>query len=291
MNTTLTLKNKTLKATFKTKGAELIGLTNGKVEYIWKGDPVFWGKHSPVLFPIVGELKNNSFFYQNNQYHLCKHGFARDMEFTVLKHNKETIVFDLKQDTKTRVNYPFDFSFQIIYLLNNNTLTVSYKVHNPSEKDLYFSVGAHPAFSCPFENHQKREEYQLVFDTLDTPKSNSIQNGLRNGNQFNIFQEKGKLNISKNLFDNDALVFSPNPFSEITFLHTPTNKRYLKVRFPNFPYLGIWSKNKDAPFICIEPWYGINDTIDHNQKLERKEGILKLASLKTFHSEYTIQTL
>ncbi|NIJ46034.1 galactose mutarotase-like enzyme [Wenyingzhuangia heitensis] len=280
------LKNQFITATFKTKGAELISLIKNTTEYIWSGDATFWNRHTPVLFPIVGALKNDSYIFKEQEYNIKQHGFARNSTFTVVKQSKNTLVFQLTATKDTFTIYPFDFILQIKYTLSSQGLTTKYIITNPAKQDLYFSIGAHPAFACPFEQNQTREEYVLVFDKKETPTSTSIKTGYRNDEKFNVFSNAGSLALTKTIFDNNAIVFNKNPFSEVSFVHQPTQKKYITIQFKNFPYLGIWSATRNSPFICIEPWHGISDHINHNQQLINKEGIIKLTSLTTFNCEY-----
>jgi len=282
------LQNEFIKASFKLLGAELTSLVSNGIEYIWNGDSTFWNRHTPVLFPFVGSEINNLYTYKDIPYTIGQHGFARDKEFSVTQQTTTSITFQLVQDDTSLKIYPFDFILELTYTLTNKTLTTSYSVRNPSKEKLYFSIGGHPAFKCPFEIDHQRDDYNIQFDTLDTPMSQSIKDGLRTDNEYSVFKEKGNLQLTKDIFDKDALVFNPNPFSKATFIHKPSGKKYLSIEFKNFPYLGIWSKNRKSPFVCIEPWYGIADHVDHNQDLTQKEGIILLESNESFYCEYLI---
>lgn len=284
------LKNNFLKAVFTIKGAELISLTSGTIEYIWQGNPEFWKRHTPILFPIVGGLKNNQYTYKDNTYTMGQHGFARDRDFTVIEHTENCIVFEITADETSKEIYPFDFILQLKYTLNHKQLSTSYIVKNPSDKDLYFSIGGHPAFNCPFTKNHTREEYSIVFDHDKSPKSQLLSNGLRIDEEDVVFKKEGVVEIKKNIFDKDALIFNPNPFAKASFIHTNTNKTYMSLIFKNFPYLGVWSKNQNSPFVCIEPWYGIADHQNHNGDLTLKEGIIKLTAKENFSCEYSIVT-
>ncbi|MEN8764648.1 MAG: aldose 1-epimerase family protein [Wenyingzhuangia sp.] len=283
-----TLENQFLKATFKTKGAELISLKKENTEYIWQGNPKFWNRHTPVLFPFVGALKNNTYSYNGETYHMGQHGFARDQDFELKEKEATKITFELAANKETLKVYPFHFVLQLTYTLTNNELVTSYRVKNTADQALYFSIGAHPAFNCPIDKNQTREDYVLKFDCDQTPASKKIEEGLIGNKSFPVFKHKGIIELTKNLFDKDALIFDPNPFSEVTLIHKATGKKELSIEFRNFPYLGIWSKNQESPFICIEPWQGIADNVNHNQELRDKEGILKLPKQQSFHCEYKI---
>ncbi|MDO6802072.1 aldose 1-epimerase family protein [Wenyingzhuangia sp. 1_MG-2023] len=289
MSSTYCLENEYLKANFTSKGAELISLTNKKeIEYIWNGNPEFWGRHAPVLFPIVGGLKDNTFYVEDQKFEMKQHGFARNSEFNIVEQSNDSITFELASSKETLEWYPFEFVLQITYTLTNKTINTKYLVKNPSDKNLLFSIGAHPAYACPFEKNQTREEYILVFDNDAAPLSTHLINGCRNKETSKVFNQGGVLDLPKNVFDKDALIFNPNPFSEVSFIHEPTGKTYMSVKFENFPYLGIWSANQEAPFVCIEPWHGITDHADHNQQLKDKEGIISLEPKQVFTCAYLV---
>ncbi len=285
-----TLKNEQLTVTIKTKGAELVGLKTDDLEYIWQADPKVWPRHSPLLFPIVGRLVDHEYIYNGKTYSMKQHGFARNYDFEIIAKTENSILFEQIATNKSKEIYPFDFILNVKYTLSGTKLITEYIVKNPSnDKDLYFSIGAHPAFSCPFEKGQKRSDYQLVFDKKIAPKAHINNKGLYEGSTSTVFSENGIINVTDTLFDNDSFTFNPNPFSKVTFVHKPTQKEYLSVLFKNFPYLGIWSKKNVAPFVCIEPWHGIADRKNHNKDYTQKEGVEKLTPQGVFSCSFTIE--
>ncbi len=286
------LKNNYLTITVNEKGAELSSIKSKDCEYIWQADPEFWGRHAPILFPIVGRLIDHEYSYQGKTYSMKQHGFARDSDFKLVDKSENCIVLELTATEKSRSIFPFDFKLHVKYTLIDRSLVISYTIINPSKNDdLYFSIGAHPAFNCPFETGHLRNEYQLIFDKQVAPESQNILDGLRINETTKVFEQNGKLDLHNNIFENDALIFNPNPFSKVTFVHQPTQKEYLSVTFKNYPYLGIWSSSRDTPFVCIEPWHGITDHKKHNKELSKKEGIIKLLPHKIFSCEFKIDVL
>ena len=282
---TTVIKNSIITAEIKHLGAELISLkTNLNREYIWEGNPVFWGKHSPVLFPIVGTLKKNSFHYNGIEYHLSRHGFARDMEFELIKATENSAVFSIQSSEETLKVYPFEFELQIIYTLQENNLSIEYKVVNNGKTLMPFSIGAHPAFALPnqFENYaiafEKEEslEYYLLEDDLISNKSKKLE---IHNNQIPMTYE---------LFDNDALILKTLQSNSLIILEN--ENPILRIHFEGFPSLGIWTK-KNAPFICIEPWFGYSDTYESSGNLFEKEGIQILESSAIFNSKFSIAIL
>ncbi|PKB18190.1 aldose 1-epimerase family protein [Flavobacterium sp. 5] len=281
---TTTISNSFLTAEIKHIGAELCSLKdNLNKEYIWNGNPAFWGKHSPILFPIVGTLKNNSYQHNNSEYHLSRHGFAREIEFKIIdkQENSATLLLMASQETKEK--YPFDFDLYLIYTIEGKTLKVEYKVFNKGKSIMPFSIGAHPAFDLPgnFEN------YSLAFETKDTLEYFLLEDGLISNTTNTLSLDQNQLHLNHKLFENDALVFKNIESKSVTILEN--SNPFLKVSYPNFPDLGIWTPN--APFICIEPWFGYSDTVDKFGSLLDKEGINILEANDTFNSAFTIEVL
>lgn len=277
------IKNSFIKAQIKSFGAELNSLKkcDENFEYIWQANSKYWARHSPALFPIVGRLKEDSYFYKNKKYSLSQHGFARDKEFEVIQNEADFIEFRLKSDEKSLEFYPFFFELDIGYKLDKNSFIVSYKVKNKSDEKMYFSIGAHPAFNTQIGDF-------LEFENIKTTKRYFLdEKGLIYKNQ-DLNLENSKLYLDKDLFKDDALVFNDSTIKQIT-LKNIENKSRVKVKFDNFPYLGIWSKPNDAPFVCIEPWFGVADEENANQKIEDKKGILSLEKEEEFFCFYTIE--
>jgi galactose mutarotase-like enzyme len=272
----ITLQNDTLTAQIHPKGAELQGLqhTNG-LQYMWSGDAGYWGKFSPVLFPIVGTLKNDTYIFEDKEYHLPRHGFARDKVFTVDQISDTEAVFSLTYNEETIQVYPFQFTLKLRYKLYNNELSCTYEVINEDKQDIYFSVGAHPAFAVPLENAHEYTDYYLKFHPAEPLFRHKLADGLISNNVVEVNSPNGELPLSPELFSEDALVFKYLKTNEIT-LGSPLSEHGLRFRYSDFPFLGIWAA-RNAPFVCIEPWCGIADSVDHNQQLTQKEGINKLA--------------
>ena len=277
------IKNEFIKAKINSFGAELNSLqkNNNNFEYIWQADKNYWARHSPVLFPIVGRLKEDTYIYKDKIYSLSQHGFARDKEFELLKKESDFIEFSLKNDEKTLEIYPFLFELNISYKLENTKLIISYKIRNKSEDKMYFSIGAHPAFNISkgdfleFENVEKTKRYFLN------------EKGLIYKNEDMNLPEN-RLLLDENIFKNDALVFNDSSIKSVILKYENSNK-ILKVEFERFPYLGIWSKPNLAPFVCIEPWFGVADEENSNQNIEEKKGIQVLEKDEVFSCFYSIE--
>ena len=275
---TYTIQNDHLSIAVQAKGAELVSLYNKKekLEYMWSGDPAFWGKYSPVLFPIIGELKNNTYYYNNKAYQLSRHGFARDMDFAVVEQTTSSIGFSLLSNTDTLQKFPFEFAFDIIYLLQQDRLTVTYRVKNTGKDDMYFSVGGHPAFKVPIVEGTGYDDYYLEFNKTENAGRWPISAaGLIETDAEPFLSNTNKLPLRKELFYRDAIVFK-NLRSDTVRLRSSKHDKGIEFDFSGFPYLGIWAA-KDAGFVCIEPWCGIADPVNSSQQLTEKEGINRLA--------------
>lgn len=284
-----TIENQVIKVTLQAKGAELTGLFNKQtgLEYMWNGDPKSWPKHSPVLFPIVGTLKNNSYFHEGKAYQLSRHGFARDRQFAIENQQQDSITFLLTDDDESALVFPFSFAFRIKYTIYENSLAVAYDIKNEGKEDMYFSIGAHPAFAVPLEKGLRYTDYYLAFDKAETSSRWPISpEGLIQKESQPFLNNAGKLALSKELFQQDAIVFK-NLASSTISLKTDRSEHGLQMFFPGFPFMGIWAA-KNADFVCIEPWCGIADSVDTSQQLMQKEGINKLQPGEDFNRIWTV---
>ncbi|MGZ5247054.1 MAG: aldose 1-epimerase family protein [Flavitalea sp.] len=281
------IENETLTILINEMGAELTSVTGRKaeIEYMWSGDPTFWGKHSPVLFPIVGTLKDNTYRYKGKEYKLPRHGFAREKKFTV---SEDGSTFSLSSDEETRKVYPFDFLLNIQYVLNENRLTVNYLVENKGETDMYFSLGAHPAFAVPIGKTGNYEDHFLEFNKEENADKWPItKEGLISSTPEPFLNNQKFIPLTKSLFEKDALVLKGLK-SDCVSIRSNKDDNGIDFHFEGFPYFGIWAA-KDADFVCLEPWCGIADSETHNQDLETKEGINKLVMGEKFSRSWSIK--
>jgi galactose mutarotase-like enzyme len=285
----ITLENDKLTAVIVNKGAELQQITHKQtgINYMWKGDAAYWGKYSPVLFPIVGGLKNDTYYYNDKAYKLPRHGFARDKTFVAEKLSETEAVFTLTQDEQTLTVYPFAFVLILRYQLNNNSLSCTYEVYNPGNDDLLFSVGAHPAFAVPITSDTDYDNYYLQFNTTERLHRWKLQEGLLASSSQLLPTTNNKLPLKAALFYEDAIVLK-NLQSNCITLASNKHEHGFNFYFNGFDYFGIWAA-KDAPFICLEPWCGIADSIKHNQQLTDKEGINELQPGESFVRTWSVE--
>lgn len=280
----MNIKNDYLKVTIDLVGAEVKGIYNLETqrEVMWSGDPSWWNRVSPVLFPFVGRVKDKTYTYNQKPYLMeSQHGFLRDREFTVEKENEDSVWLVYTSTQKDYAIYPFEFTVRIGYELSWNKLSVHWHVVNRDDKEMIYSIGAHPGFLV--HEHDSR----IVFNTKETNVNRYILEG-----PFvkEVYREEPVARaIESKLFENDAIIY--DNIESVTLFNDKTTE-IIKVSFPNFRYVGVWSPlidGKMAPFVCIEPWLGIADFVDGDGRLENKVGVNRLHSQGTDRHTYTIE--
>lgn len=293
----ITLQNEFLKLEIVEKGAELISIKTVEdgAEYLWTGKSDVWGRHAPILFPIVGKVKNNTYRINDDTYNLSQHGFARDMNFEILENTSDKAVFKLAYNEETLTKYPYKFELTVKYELKESGIEVSYNVKNVDNSEIYFSIGAHPGFNCPVIGGKaeaedlKFEDYYFEFENRENASIIPIdENGLLKQSPAPFLYDSNIIHLKKELFKKDALVFKDLSSKKVS-LRNIKNSRAVTVEFDGFPYLGLWSKPQGAPFVCIEPWYGHADFEDFTGDFREKDGILKLLCNQEFNCKYNIK--
>lgn len=280
--------NEFLKVTVKNSGAELVSLKNclTNMEYLWQGDPQYWARRAPVLFPIVGKVNHNTYTVDGKAFELPQHGFARDQMFDLVDQQDDALTYKLRSSEETLKLYPFQFELCISYRLERNKMIVSYEVKNTDIGQIFFSIGAHPAFRCPLLPNETFEDYYLEFDKKETLSRHLLTNGLFNGNTEQVLDNDNVINLNNKLFEKDAIVFK-NTKSSCVSLKSKKSKNQIIFDYAGFPYLGIWTK--PGPFICIEPWHGLADKDGYTGEFKDKEGVRSLLKGKSFKTEYSIE--
>jgi len=283
------LKNDTIKLALKRQGAEICSLktVENETEYIWQADPAVWKRHAPVLFPVVGRLVNDRYTIGGESYQMSQHGFARDMDFEIESQNDNAITFSLCDNEKTRILYPFRFRLLIQYELKEKTVNVTYRVENSDDRRIWFSIGGHPAFNCPLKTGEQISDYFLEFEKEESRERFFLEGGLISGETSSFLNNERVFQLSPDLFDRDAVIIK-NPTSSSVSLKSGNHEVGVKLTFPDFPYLGIWSKSGEAGFICLEPWFGITDPVGFSGEFKDKEGIQKLDQSESFESHFSI---
>lgn len=284
------ISNSLLKVTIAAMGAELqsIQSIDTGLEYLWNGDEKFWPRRSPVLFPIVGGLINDTYSYKGNNYSLSRHGYARDRVFTLTDQKKDSISFELKSDAESLKVYPFHYVLTITYTLKDNQLDCKYNIINKGEETMYCSVGAHPAFNVPLTKDTEFRDWHLHFsETENTDQWPLSPGGLMMPEPVALLKDTQELALTKELFYKDALVFKDLKSTKMSLVSNKS-KHGLRMSFDGFPYFGIWAA-KNADFVCLEPWCGISDTINDTGEIMNKEGINKLASGDSFSRTWSVE--
>ena len=283
------IENDNLIVKIKAKGAELFSIVSKQtqLEYMWGAGPA-WAKSSPVLFPVVGTLKDSKYTFQNKTYSLPRHGFARDEEFIVEQSQKDAIVFLLTSSIASLEKYPFHFELRISYQLKQDEVHTTYQVTNAGGDEMYFSIGAHPAFKAPLTNTLRYEDYYLQFNKKEnTPRWPITKDGLIDSKPAALLIDTDRLDLKHDLFYEDALVLKELNSATIS-LKSDKDQHGLEFHFKGFPFLGLWAA-KDANFICIEPWCGIADSVNHNQELTTKEGIENLEANESWSRSWSVR--
>lgn len=285
------LENNNVKISADTFGGELNNLFSKKdsIEFLWSGDEKYWKYHSPILFPIIGKVNNSKYIVDNNEYELPQHGLARTKEFNMIEKDDNHIIFELLWSEDTLKVYPYKFSLKLSYELLENGVKVGYNVSNLDDKDIYFSIGGHPAFMCPLMDGEKFDDYYFEFNQKETSGLMELDgaSGYFTGSKKPFFNNENIINLSMDLFKDDAIVFGDLK-SNIISLKSRNHNKSLSMDFSGFPYLAIWTKPTGAPFVCIEPWYGHSDFYNFTGEFKDKEGVQKLNIGKSFTASYSL---
>jgi len=282
------LENGKLSIDVKSYGAELTSIKYNGKEFLWEADKKYWGRHSPILFPIVGKLIDNVTYIDDKEYSMGQHGFGRDSEFKEVEKSDNKVTYLLTYSDETLKMYPYKFELYISYELYENKVKVTYKVKNVDDKEMYFSVGGHPAFKWPLVENEKFEDYYIEFEKNETQKFIKNNSGCLSYEDNLIIENTNRIDLNKSKFDIDTFVFKDLNSNKVSF-KSKKSTASVAIEFNGFPYLGIWSKENEAPFICLEPWCGIADFISHDKNFKTKEGILKLNVGEIFERSYVIE--
>ena len=286
-----TIKNNMIEVVISDHGAEVQSVKGAHTgeEYMWQADPEIWGRHAPVLFPIVGRLKNDEYKYQGKTYHMGQHGFARDCDFEVENHTQESITFLLKDNEKTREMYPFKFEFRVNYNLMNNLLEENFSVVNKSDETMIFGVGGHPGFNLPVNNGEEKEDYYFDMHPSIARVKIPLKGAYLDWNNRSLASTDSFIGLSDELFKDDALIYELHGHDNTVSLRTDKSKFHINVWTRNAPYVGIWSQYPNtANYVCIEPWWGIADREDADGELEHKYGMNHLEPGKEYQAGFSI---
>ena len=272
-------------------GAELVSIVANETEYLWQADPKYWGRHSPVLFPIVGRVWDNTYRHKGSLYELGQHGFARDKDFQLTYEEDDALIYSLESDEDTLKKYPFPFVLEIGYRLKGNRIEVMWSVQNTGNETMYFQIGAHPAFYYrdldPVTNERgfldfgkNKKTLEFVFPT---------EKGCTPEKRETLTLNEGMLELTPATFQCDTYIFENNQLKKITLTDKQKNP-YLSLEFES-PLVAVWSPSvahPDVPFVCIEPWYGRCDTVGYHGEFKDRRWMQVLEPDKSFEASYSI---
>ena len=280
----VTLENSTLRAEVDSFGAELVSVFHKETgrECLWQADPQVWPRHAPVLFPYCGRLKDDRYLFDGKEYFGKQHGFARDMPHKLVCRDHDIVVLRLEHSAETLLKYPYQFALKTTYQLQKNTILCKHKVISYSSVPMYFSIGFHTGLACPFVPGTQPEEYRVVFEQKETmTRLFARPGGLFENKAEAVCFEHGSIPVTKGGFS-DSLVLKDIKSSYIQ-LEEKASGDYIRIRGTDSPYTVIWSAPEDdTKLLCIEPWYGIGDSVDAHGDLTKKQGIICLGPKEEF---------
>jgi galactose mutarotase-like enzyme len=276
-----TISNEKLSVAIDSVGAELLNIRANGIEYLWQGDPAFWPRRAPVLFPVVCACPGDAYIYRGKQYAMGCHGFARFQEFTLGFSDTIHAAYELVSSPTTRVNYPFDFKLSLEYRLDGNAIITDHAVTNIGDDVMFFSLGIHPGFNTPLVPGDTKEDYDIILEREETATRRLMR---ETKTAYDLADEAftgSHISIDEGTFSRRAIVLSNIQSREVTLV-SRVSRHGVTMRFNDMPCLAIWSSSAAAPFVCLEPWCGLPARAGSSPALESKEGIRALAHGKTF---------
>lgn len=283
------LKNERLTVKVATLGAELQSIADNEGrEYLWQGDPAYWPRRSPILFPIVCSVENDTYSVDGREYHLPRHGFARDMEFTLVKQTEDKVVLALHDNEETLKVYPFHFNLGVSYRLDGNKIHVVWHVENTGKSEMHFQIGGHPAFFAPGCKAGEPLKGVLRVDNNGPLKGlKSHIDGSVEMDEVDVASKDGLISFDDEFFAHDSVKLHNNQTSCVELLN-PDGSVAVSLSY-KCPIIAFWSPyQKCAPFVCIEPWYGVGDPRGYKGAFKDKPLINHLLPGASFMSEYII---
>ena len=286
---TLTIQNGLLSLTVDTLGAQMRSLKYKGTEYLWQGDPKYWDAQAPILFPFIARLTNDSYTYNGKLYPMSIHGFVASSEFAVAEQTDDVLVLELKSGEATLIQYPFDFTFRVVFTLKGDTLETGYHVENRSDRIMPFGIGGHPGFKVPVGGNEAFEDYYLEFSRECWPDRLGFtpQVYLSGHDERYPLEDHRRIPLSHSLFDEDAIILK-NMAREVS-LRSRASSHSVTVSFPKMPYLGFWHwPHTDAPYVCIEPWSSRPSRQDVVEEFTCKSDLVQLDPGCEYHNTWTI---
>jgi len=276
------IRSKEAIVTFRNLGAEIMSFkkSDADIEHMWQGDPKYWQGRNPILFPIVGNTYSKDYMIDGVVYAMGNHGLTRHMDFEVVSESSDSITFMTKSNSDTLKQYPFEFKMLVEYSLQGTKLTIKYTIENTGDKVMPFTFGLHPGFNVPLASG-KFSDYSLVFEKEENP----IQLVLDDKVEVAAFKE---IKLDYEVFNKYKTLVYENLVSD--YVQLTNGKEGLEVGIAGYPYLAFWC-GESAPFLCIEPWYGLGDVKENDCKFEDRIGMKSLPLNGSFETEYYIKLL
>lgn len=284
-----------VRAVAESYGGELVSLTDASgTEYIWHGDPTFWSGRNPVLFPIVGRLKDGTVMIGGRPYEMAQHGFARRSEFSVVEQADDHILFELRESEATLAQYPFPFSLQVRHQLNARGFSTAFRIENTGSTPMPFCIGAHTAFRCPIREGERFEDYQIVFDEAETADMILLnaENLISHTDREPLLNGEDRFDLDYSVFARlDTIILEGLRSTGISLRHRETG-RGVHMAFDGFPMMAFWTPGeKKAPFLCLEPWHGCAAVDDENGDFLNKRHCIVLQPGEVKELQYTVSVL
>lgn len=268
------LKNSTVCAKVDTRGGELVSLVGADgVERIWEGDPRYWSGRNPILFPIIGSLREGKTILKGKSYEMGRHGFARRSEFAAVETAADHVVLELRESEETLRQYPYRFVLRVTHALVENGFATSFAVYNSGDEPMPFCIGGHTAFRCPLLDGERFEDYQLLFDKTETASSLRLnaEGNLMHGERFPVLENTKSYALDHRVFDErDTLIFDSLASRGVELRHRGSGHG-VRIEFEDYPMFAVWTKpNGNAPYICLEPWQGCAAVDNESGRFEDK---------------------
>lgn len=288
----ITLKNDYLEVTLANKGAEIIKIVGqeDQINYMWRRDPSQWASSAPILFPIVGALQNGECRIDGKTYKMNQHGFSRHSEYVANQLNDTEVVFTLESNEEILKQYPYLFKLEVTYRLEKNILVCDLKVTNVDKQDIYFQIGGHPAFACPFIEGESSNDYYLEFSDFETigRKIINLENKGITHEKAPLFDHERRVFVRQELFSNDTIILENFKSNQVA-LKSLNHQKSIVVHMDKFTHLGIWAAKHVGGLMAIEPWFGHSDYEDFNGEFKEKEGIITLKANESFNAAFKIE--
>lgn len=288
----ITLKNDYLEVTLANKGAEIIKIVGqeDQINYMWRRDPSQWGSSAPILFPIVGALQNGECLIDGKTYKMNQHGFSRHSEYLAKQLSDSEVVFTLESNEEILKQYPYLFKLEVTYRLEKNILVCDLKVTNVDKQDIYFQIGGHPAFACPFIEGESSNDYYLEFSDFETigRKIINLENKGITHQKAPLFDHERRVFVRQELFSNDTIILENFKSNQVA-LKSLNHQKSVVVHMDKFTHLGIWAAKHVGGLVAIEPWFGHSDYDGFKGEFKEKEGIITLKANETFNAAFKIE--